>query len=140
VSNHRQPSIRIRVLRWLLVLAVLAGTGVLQGRDCFSPTLRGTTMTAVSASGSHLSTAESAEPSGYAHRHHADSSGLRHTHTTADDCHLQPAPTTAATITSSTLSPPTTEIRVTPVEAPVLVRRPRLPVAVTLTEIGISRI
>jgi hypothetical protein len=128
------------VLRWLLVLAVLAGTGVLQGRDCFLPTLRGTTMTAVAASGSHLSTAESAEPSGYAHRHHADSSGLRYTHTTADDCHLQSAPTTAATITSSTLTPPTTAIRVAPVKTAALVRRPRPSVAVTLTEIGISRI
>ncbi|WP_204299940.1 hypothetical protein [Actinoplanes campanulatus] len=94
-------------------------------------------MTTVATPAAHLSTAESGGPP---HRHHADSSVAQRTQTTADDCHLQPVPSTAATITSSMIFPPTTAIRTFPVEAAVPVRRPRLPVAVTLTEIGISRI
>jgi hypothetical protein len=130
------------MLRWLLIFAVLAGAGVLQGGDCLPHTGWDTaplaySMTTVATPAVHLGTTES---NGHTHRLHPDSSLAQRTQTTADDCHLQPAPSTAATITSSTPASPATAIRTSPVEAPVPVRRPRLPVAVTLTEIGISRI
>jgi hypothetical protein len=135
--NRRRPDIRIRVLRWLLVLVALAGAGVLQGGHCLTHTAPLVTTLTMAATAAHLSTAEA---DGHDHLH-ADRSVAPHTHTTADDCHLAPAPSTAATITSSSmLAPPTTAIRIAAVEAPVPVRRPRLPVAVTLTAIGISRI
>jgi hypothetical protein len=127
------------MLRWLLVLAVLAGAGILQGSDCLPPTPRGTALitdsTAVAASAAHLGTAEF---NGHAHR--AAGSDAHRTHSTAGDCHLQTAPGTAATTTSSTVAPPTTAIRLPSVPAPVPVGKPRTPVAVALTEIGISRI
>jgi hypothetical protein len=118
------------MLRWLLVLVVLAGAGALQGGHCLTHTAPAVNTVTVAAPAAHLSTAESGG--------HTDSSAAPHT--TADDCHLEPAPSTAATITSSMLAPPTTAIRTSRVEAPVPVRRPRLRVAVALTEIGISRI
>jgi hypothetical protein len=126
------------MLRWLLVLAVLAGAGILQGSDCLLPrpgTALVTDTTAVAASAAHLGTAEFNR-----HAHRADGSVAHRTHTTAGNCHLQTAPSIAATTTSSTVAPPTITIRLPSVPAPVPVGKPRTPVAVTLTEIGISRI
>jgi hypothetical protein len=134
--NRRRPDIHTWVLRWLLVLIVLVGAGVLQGGHCLTHTAPAVTTMMMAAPAAHLSTTESG---GHDHLH-ADSSVAPHTHTTADECHLEPAPSTAATITSSTLASPTTAIRIPAIDVPVPVRRPRLPVAMALTEIGISRI
>jgi hypothetical protein len=125
------------MLRWLFLLAALAGAGVLHGSGCLPHTAPMAYTMTVAAPAVHLSIAG---PGGHEHGIRSSSSTLQHTHTTADDCHLQPAPSMGATIISSTVAPPVTAIRTSPIEAPVPVRRPRLPVAVALTEIGISRI
>jgi hypothetical protein len=135
--NRRRPTVRTRVLRWLLVLIALAGAGVLQGGNCPAHTAALVdTMTATGAAGQLSATASD----GHEHDHRAAGNTPQHTHTTVDDCHVQPAPGTAATITGSILAAPTTATRIPAVEAPVPAMRPRLPVAVALTAIGISRI
>jgi hypothetical protein len=134
--NRRRPATRTQVLRWLLVIVTLVGAGILQGGHCLPHTVPMANVMTVTVAAAHPSTAGSG-----GHEHHdADSSVAQHPDTTVDDCHLQPAPNIAATVTSGTVAPPIIAIRISPVPVPVPVSKPRAPVAVALTEIGISRI
>ncbi|WP_204299298.1 hypothetical protein [Actinoplanes campanulatus] len=125
---------RTRILRWLLTVLTLAGIGVLQAGHC--PT--GTAPAAVSTIGAVAVPTAAAEARPGSHHQSLDSGRPQDSDTAADNCHLEPAPATAATVTGAAVHPPA-RIGTVPVGVPAAAGKPRLPTAATLTEIGVSR-
>ncbi|GAA4959873.1 hypothetical protein [Actinoplanes utahensis] len=116
------------LLRWLLIVSVLAGVGLVQVTHCAAPTV-----------GHHTATAPLADD-GHRHAHpHASTTGDVSAGTAAGECHVS-APAadpavlagtvTIAVTTTSSDCPPVRARTLTPLRAPT----------VTLTQLGISRI
>jgi hypothetical protein len=130
----------MRLLRLLLVLLLLAGTGALQGGHCLTHAGSGSAPSAVVA----VVTAAGHDHHGHnhdhadEHRHGAPRTGV--TETVTDDCHLVAAEATPVTITGTVLPPPAGGVRVVVPAVAVAVAGPCPPRAVALTDIGVSRI
>ncbi|UQU67489.1 hypothetical protein COUCH_14975 [Couchioplanes caeruleus] len=119
-----QSGTRMRVLRCLLALVALVGAGLLQGAHCLTAPAAGTGHSATAGHEMH------------SHEHADVDDGSPHT--ALDTCHGQPAPATPVTVATAVVDPPTPWETV-PVAVPAAAHTPRIPTALALTEICVSR-
>lgn len=141
MSHHQQPDTRTWVLRWLLAALTLAGIGIVSGGHCLTDTLPpAVTATGVApATPAHTATVTPRRDD-HAHRAGEHTSSRQTSDTAAADCHVQPAPSTASTLTTATMAHPPAGIRGLPASAarpPADTSRPAC--AVALIDIGVSR-
>ncbi len=141
VNDRRQPNTSAWVLSWLLALFTLAGISLVSGNHCRTDTPPPAVIAASVAQAMLVHTAAvGTSLADHAQRADGHTAPVQASDTAAADCHAQPAPSTASTLTTTTAAHPPAGTRNLPVSAarpPADTSRPAC--AVALIDIGISR-